>query len=132
MIFYDDDPRLISSTRFGQTLLLDTIPRNGAVKMNRVYENRDDGRLGGDLRYYFDRDINVPYNRFLFEPTSRIFESLPYVNPNGAVQGQFCRDANATCGCCLTDLADSQYFRNDIMTSLINKNNVNKFIFSTR
>lgn len=83
-----DDPRLISAGHSGQRLLLDAPARrdggiktiDGGWKIGRPYPSYESIR-GGDIKYYADASINVPFiTPILFDPTSTIVKRT-YIDP---------------------------------------------------
>ena len=117
-----DDPRLISAAHSGERLLLDAPVRNGNVSMKNVYDERSGygmnydnfGQIrGGDILYYYDSDIGIPFIDPLFE--NGPFKKENYIDPMGTYKPHFYRDSNNVCGKGLTWLRDSQYQRADIM-----------------
>lgn len=123
------DPRLISAAHSGQRLTLDAPVRNGTVAMATVYDDRpgyntnyDDFHQirGGDILYYYDSSIGVPFIKPLFEEGR--FLKTNYIDPMGTIKPHFERPAaDNVCGKGggLTWLRDSQYQRADIMSRQI-------------
>lgn len=124
------DPRLISSAHSGQTLTLDAPVRDGTVAMKNVYNDRFGYSMnypsyadigGGDVSYYYDLSIGSPFIQPLFD-SSRVMK-VDYVDPMGTYKPHYYRNATKTCGPGLSWLADSQYFRENLLASQIWRRN---------
>ena len=124
------DPRLISAAHSGHRMLLDAPVRNGDVPMKDVYSHRPGYSMnyadysdigGGDIIYYYDIDIGVPFIKPLFDPSP--VSKSEYIDPMGTYKPHYYRDPNKVCGRGLTWLQDSQYQRDDIIARQIWKRN---------
>lgn len=130
-----EDPRLISAAHSGDKLLLDAPVRNGNVCMTNVYDHRPGYSMnyanyedigGGDIMYYYDSSIGRPFIDPLFDKSSVL--KIDYIDPNGTYKPHYYRNSNNVCGQGLTWLQDSQYQRDDIISSQIwNRNQSNPF-----
>lgn len=118
------DPRLISSAHSGQHLRLDAPVLNGSVKMADVYCDRPSYRTiynslaqieGGNISYYYDKDLLVPFICPLFDKS--LAAKVDYVDPMGTYKPHYYRDSTITSGPGLTWLADTQFQREDILAA---------------
>jgi hypothetical protein len=118
------DPRLISSAHSGQRLTLDAPVLNGQVKMANVYADRpgfssvynslaDIG--GGQITYYYDSEIGIPFIKPLFDDSAVI--KVDYIDPMGTYKPHYYRDSTDVIGPGLTWLADTQFQREDILAA---------------
>lgn len=118
------DPRLISSAHSGQHLLLDAPVLNGSVKMANVYRKRPGYKTiynsladidGGNISYYYDKNILVPFTDPLFDKSLTV--KVDYIDPMGSYKPHYYRDATKICGTGLTWLEDTQFQREDILAA---------------
>lgn len=120
-----DDPRLVSAGHSGQRLTLDAPPLNGTVKMSDVYGVRPGYRTvydsladvgAGQIRYYYDGRLGVPFIEPLFDATPVVLKEN-YVDPMGSYKPHYYRNRYDVSGCGLTWLADTQLHREDILAA---------------
>lgn len=118
------DPRLISSAHSGQRLLLDAPVLDGTVKMANVYSERPGYKTiynsladigGGNVSYYYDKDLLVPFFHPLFDAS--IVAKIDYIDPMGTYKPHYYRDSTKVYGPGLTWLADTQFQREDILAA---------------
>lgn len=130
------DPRLISAAHYGQRLVLDAPVLDGSVKMANVYNPRPGYRSvynsladigGGQILYYYDSEIGVPFIKPLFDDSAVI--KADYIDPMGTYKPHYYRDATRTCGPGLTWLADTQFQRQDLLSAQIWKRNQTEPLF---
>lgn len=137
IVYLSTDPRLISTSRNGDKLALDTIPRNGKVQFNncrdhinpssidgykKVYNNYSDIN-GGDISYYYASDLANPFIPQLF--TCNKSKKLHYIDPMGSYKPYYCREPVYSQNC-LNWIKDTQFHREDLMSKqLWNRNQSN-------
>lgn len=124
------DPRLVSAGHSGQRLLLDApIRRDGVRTINdlpdgysaRPYASYEDIR-GGDISYYADTSVNVPYiTPTLFDPTCRLTKR-EYVDPMFSCKPEYDSPTD-TCSDALSFLADTRFHRQDLMKKQLYRRN---------
>ena len=119
------DPRLISQS--GHRLLLDAPVLDGSVKMANVYEDRYPSVYtsltditGGNIRYYYDSDLLVPFFSPLFDECNAL--KMPYIDPMGSYKPHY-TILQKPISTGLTWLSDTQINRNDIIASNLWKRN---------
>ena len=72
---------------------------------------------GGQISYYYDSEIGVPFIKPLFDDSAVV--KVDYIDPMGTYKPHYYRDNNAVCGMGLTWLADTQFQRENIIASQI-------------
>lgn len=124
------DPRLVSSAHSGQRLALDGPPINGKVHLQDVPKDRprykgvynsysDIG--GGQIRYYIDKELAVPFVPQLFVKPGLV-RGEDYIDPMGSCKPHYYRASLDTKNC-LNWIRDSQFHREDLMSKqLWNRN----------
>lgn len=147
--YLSTDPRLVSSSHNGDKLALDTIPRNGKIQFNcnnnlnicntnnkgpediisykPVYNTYSD-ISGGDINYYFEKDLATPFIPQLFVspgPKGSITKEY-YIDPMDSYKPHYCREPIYTENC-LSWIKDSQYHREDLMSKQLWNRNQNNF-----
>lgn len=145
--YLSTDPRLISSSHNGDKLALDTVPRNGKVQTfgaspgavgalalngyKNVYNNYSDID-GGDISYYYARDLATPFipqlfacNKKIFTPRKPLIMKEHYIDPMDSYKPHYCREPIYSQNC-LNWIKDSQFHREDLMSKqLWNRNQSN-------
>lgn len=139
-VWTSTDPRLISSAHNGQRLVLDRPPLNGKLTMPEVarhcgypnvYNTYSDIH-GGQIRYYYDKQLAVPFIPQLFN-TSGLVVKENYIDPMDSHKPHYSRvdaSSNNPCdgdGSCLSWIRDSQFHREDMMAKQLWRRNQQDF-----
>lgn len=141
--YYSPDPRLIDVPRSIRTTL-DIPPIESTVHLSNIYKidknygkgyTTYDNVKAGQILYYNDKDIQDPYYQPNFVDRS-IIQSYLYQDPMGAIKPQYDRiqindicskSKNCNFNGCLSSIADSQSFRQDLMSKQMRKMNQEKW-----
>lgn len=130
-VYVSADPRLRNMGHNGETLALDNLPRNGKVQALQdqqqdipfqpfIHDNLASIH-GGDVSYYFGKDMAVPFISQLFVQPGLVTKEN-YVDPMGSFKPHYCRASLDTKNC-LSWIRDSQFHREDLMSKqLWNRN----------
>lgn len=139
------DPRLIDPIR-GSYLYLDRPPYNGEVPLDQVYDKKytNYGKnykdynsvKSGQIMYYYDKSIEQPFFEPIFTIKSNVNGNLykdpmdnykPYYTHDTVDTYNPMIDSSAKDGFCLSDISDSNYHREDIISKQMDLTNRTKY-----
>jgi hypothetical protein len=127
--YSDNDPRLVNAAA-GQRIRLDKPPLNSSTKLYSLITDKKLDRYGqnyksyddinaGQIVYYIDKSKQDAYFEPLFSIKSRTVGTM-YTDPMGNIKPVYTRtplpDPTNKYNNCLTDIRDSQYHREDILS----------------
>lgn len=143
-IYLSKDPRLVDSIR-AIRMPLDRPPYNGEVQLNNIYDSKytkygkdysDYNSIrGGQIMYYYDKSIQNPFYEPNFTIPAKVDAYLykdpmdnykPYYTHNTVNDYNPMLNSGAKSGC-LTDISDSLYHREDIMSKQMDLTNRTKY-----
>ena len=145
--YYSSDPRLISSVRGGQVMLLDAPPTTSEIPLNTIVDDISLNNYGqnykkisdinaGNITYYFDRARQEPFNCHNFTGSAKT-TTIVYTDPMGGIKPEYKRvplKPNVHIGPerdnyegCLSWIQDSTNHREDMMSLQMSRANREKY-----
>jgi hypothetical protein len=141
--YRSNDPRLISSSRGGDILTLDSPPIDSKISLDKIYTDKNLNNYGksyrtysdinaGQITYYIDKSIKDPFFSPLFS-TPISSQGILYRDPMGAFKAQYEREPLISNNPINTHknyykgglswIEDSQEHREDLLSKQMRKHN---------
>ena len=142
-VYMSPDPRLNSPIRGGLRMTLDTIPLNGKVNPEHVYDDRPAYTIhpsysvhhtipyaamqNGQYLYYINHTLAQPFIRTLYDTPSDVVKES-YVDPMGSAKDHYYRvPKTKPLNAGLSWITDSQAHREDLMSRQQYKRNQERY-----